>query len=61
MRSFGNQFGNSLYSKDKNHTHNQNYNNAPQSNQNYQQQNSGNHQQYNLPMLNYLQMGGLGT
>jgi len=40
MRSFGNQFGNSLYSKDKNHTgNNQQYNNIQQSSSSYQQQN----------------------
>ena len=42
MRSFGNQFGNSLYSKDKNHntSNNQQYNNTQQSNSNYQPQQS---------------------
>lgn len=39
MRSFGNQFGNSLYSKDKNHTsNNQQYNNTQTPNSGYQQQ-----------------------
>ncbi|RXK06481.1 Rad52/Rad22 family DNA repair protein [Halarcobacter bivalviorum] len=46
MRSFGNQFGNSLYSKDKNHSNNGNYQNQ----QNYSQQSANNNyqqQQYN--------------
>ena len=57
MRSFGNQFGNSLYSKDKNHQNNQPQNNnqtyQPQSNNVPQQQNSSyspnNHQTQNQP------------
>ncbi|MDB2405366.1 RAD52 family DNA repair protein [Arcobacteraceae bacterium] len=51
MRSFGNQFGNSLYSKDKNHTsNNQQYNNTQQAN-NYQQQ----PQQHNYSANNQVQ------
>lgn len=57
MRSFGNQFGNSLYSKDKNHQNNQPQNNnqtyQPRSNNVPQQQNSNyspnNHQTQNQP------------
>jgi DNA repair and recombination protein RAD52 len=46
LRSFGNQFGNSLYSKDKNHTNNGNYQNQ----QNYSQQSANNnYQQYQKP------------
>lgn len=48
MKSYGNQLGLSLYSKDKNHTNNAQYNNQPQ--QNYQQSpNNVNQQQYNPP------------
>jgi DNA repair and recombination protein RAD52 len=46
LRSFGNQFGNSLYSKDKNHNNNSNngnYQNQQSANNNYHQQ------QYNQP------------
>ena len=39
LRSFGNQFGNSLYSKDKNHSNNANHN------QNYQQSANNDHTQ----------------
>lgn len=49
LRSFGNQFGNSLYSKDKNHNHNSNNGNY-QNQQNYSQQSANNNyqqQQYN--------------
>ena len=46
LRSFGNQFGLSLYDKSRNHTNNSVYNQPQQ--QNYREpQNSGNHQQYN--------------
>ena len=52
MRSFGNQFGNSLYSKDKNHYNNSN-NQTQNNNQNYQPQNSNyspnNQQLHNHP------------
>ncbi len=44
MRSFGNQFGNSLYSKDKNHSHNT-QNNQQSVNNNYQQQSYGSNNQ----------------
>jgi DNA repair and recombination protein RAD52 len=47
MRSFGNQFGLSLYDKSRNHTNNSNYN---QSQPNYNQSpNNTNQQQYNPP------------
>src|SRR5574344_1625025 len=47
MRSFGNQFGLSLYDKSRNHTNNSNYN---QSQPNYNQSpNNANQQQYNPP------------
>ncbi|MFY9073705.1 Rad52/Rad22 family DNA repair protein [Malaciobacter mytili] len=46
LRSFGNQFGNSLYSKDKNHTNNQEYQTKQQ---NFKQPANTNHQQYNQP------------
>ena len=46
LRSFGNQFGNSLYSKDKNHTNNQEYQTKQQ---NFKQPANTNHQQCNQP------------
>jgi DNA repair and recombination protein RAD52 len=46
LRSFGNQFGLSLYDKSRNHTNNSSYNQSPQ--QNYQQS-QNNQQQYNPP------------
>jgi DNA repair and recombination protein RAD52 len=52
LRSFGNQFGNSLYSKDKNHNHNSNNGNYQNQQQNYNQQSANNNyqqQQYNQP------------
>ncbi len=51
MRSFGNQFGNSLYSKDKNHYNNSN-NQTQNNNQNYQPQNS-NYSQNNQQLQNH--------
>lgn len=47
LRSFGNQFGLSLYDKSRNHTNNSNYN-QPQPNYN-QSPNNTNQQQYNPP------------
>ena len=58
FRSFGNQFGNSLYSKDKNqnsnnqHYQNQQNHNRNSANNNYQQQ-----QQYNQPQNQSIQNG----
>jgi DNA repair and recombination protein RAD52 len=45
LRSFGNQFGNSLYSKDKNHSNNGNYQNQ----QNQTRQSTNNYQQHQSP------------
>lgn len=44
LRSFGNQFGNSLYNKDKNNSNTQSYQQS--ANNNYQQQNYSSSQQY---------------
>ena len=60
LRSFGNQFGNSLYSKDKNHNHNSNNANF-QNQQNYNQQSVNNsyqqRQQYNQAQNQSMQNG----
>ena len=49
FRSFGNQFGNSLYDKTKNH---QNQDNSYQQNQNYNQKPPQNNQQHQQPYQN---------
>lgn len=53
LRSFGNQFGLSLYDKSRNHTNNSNYN-QPQSNYNQSPKNT-NQQQYNPPQTQQAQ------
>jgi len=60
LRSFGNQFGNSLYSKDKNNNNAQNSNLA--ANNNYQQQNhsnTGNNLSYQQQQ-DFIQLTNLG-
>lgn len=68
MRTFGNQFGNSLYDKAKNHYSQPNNNQLPQHSntqqannhtQQYQQHNNSNHQQQHLPQ-DYSSLYNLG-
>jgi DNA repair and recombination protein RAD52 len=63
LRSFGNQFGNSLYSKDKNHNHNSNNGNYQNQPQNYNQQSANNNYQPSQiyqHQENFLQLINLG-